>query len=161
MNRKLIRPNMIEIKARMVRAQKPGVVESVQQTPSTNCPHTPSGNGAIHSAANNQQSGQAQRRKLSPPELTNAESYYYLKQMQAGTPMVVVLLDGEKIRGVIEWYDRHCLKINRTKEPNILLQKHSIKYLYKQEDEPRMRRARSEKEDGSDSQKDAESQLSS
>ena len=156
MNRKLIRPNMIEIKARMVRAQKPDATESAPQTANTEGPHTLTGNGSTHSASINQQSGTAQRRKLSPPELTNAESYYYLKQMQAGTPMVVVLLDGERIRGNIEWYDRHCLKINRAKEPNILLQKHSIKYLYKQEDEPRVRRVRSEKEDALEVQDDAD-----
>ena len=38
------------------------------------------------------------QRKQVPPEQTNAESYYYLKQMAAKTPMVVVLTDGEKIQ---------------------------------------------------------------
>ena len=41
------------------------------------------------------------QRKQVPPEQTNAESYYYLKQMAAKTPMVVVLTDGEKIEGWI------------------------------------------------------------
>jgi host factor-I protein len=47
------------------------------------------------------------QRKQVPPEQTNAESYYYLKQMAAKTPMVVVLTDGEKINGWIEWYDKN------------------------------------------------------
>ena len=34
------------------------------------------------------------RRKQSPPEQTNAEEFYYLKQMASKTPMVVVLTDG-------------------------------------------------------------------
>jgi hypothetical protein len=55
------------------------------------------------------------QRKQVPPEQTNAESYYYLKQMAAKTPMVVVLTDGEKIHGWIEWYDKACLKVNREK----------------------------------------------
>ena len=79
-------------------------------------------------------SGVGPRKKPVPPEQTNAESYYYLKQMQARTPMVVVLGDGEVIRGTIEWYDRNCIKITRTNKPNLLLYKTSIKYLYKDTD---------------------------
>lgn len=71
------------------------------------------------------------QRKQVPPEQTNAESYYYLKQMAAKTPMVVVLTDGEKIQGWIEWYDKNCLKVNREAGPNLLVPKASIKYMYK------------------------------
>jgi sRNA-binding regulator protein Hfq len=67
-----------------------------------------------------------------PPEQTNAENFYYLKQMSTRTPMVVVLTDGEEIRGWIEWYDREALKVNREGAPNLLIQKHCIKYIYKQ-----------------------------
>ena len=74
-------------------------------------------------------------RKQAPPEQTNAESYYYLKQMNGQTPMVVVLDDGEQLRGHIEWYDRGCIKVHRVDEPNLLVFKHCIRYLYKQEDE--------------------------
>lgn len=70
-----------------------------------------------------------------PPENTSAENFYYLKQMGARTPMVIVMTDGEQIRGWIEWYDRNSLKVNREGAPNLLVQKHCIKYLYKQEDE--------------------------
>ena len=73
--------------------------------------------------------------KAAPPESTNAENFYYLKQMNSKTPMVIVLTDGEEIRGWIEWYDRACLKVNREGAPNLLIQKHSIKYLFKQEEE--------------------------
>ena len=73
-----------------------------------------------------------QQRKQAPAEQTNAESYYYLKQMAAKTPMVVVLTDGEQIHGWIEWYDKHCLKVNRERGPNLLIPKASIKYLYKE-----------------------------
>jgi host factor-I protein len=76
-----------------------------------------------------------QQRKQVPPEQTNAESYYYLKQMAAKTPMVVVLNDGQEIRGWIEWYDKYCLKLNREQAPNLLIPKASIKYLFKQQDE--------------------------
>jgi host factor-I protein len=72
--------------------------------------------------------------KPAPPEATNAESFYYTKQMNAKTPMVIVMTDGEQVRGCIEWYDRSCLKVNREGAPNLLIQKHCIKYLFKQEE---------------------------
>ena len=72
-----------------------------------------------------------QRRKPAPPEQTNAENFYYVKQMQAKTPMVVVLQDGEEIHGAIEWYDKNCIKVHRMDGPNLLIYKPSIKYLYK------------------------------
>jgi host factor-I protein len=76
----------------------------------------------------------AESRKKSPPVETNAETYYYKKQIDSRTQMVIVLLDGEEIRGTIEWYDLDALKVNRTDAPNILLPKHNIKYMYKAED---------------------------
>jgi host factor-I protein len=71
-------------------------------------------------------------RKTAPPEQTNAENFYYQKQMQSRTPMVVVLKDGEEIHGVIEWYDRYCIKVNRNAQPNLMIYKPSIKYMYKE-----------------------------
>lgn len=84
----------------------------------------------------------ASRRKQIPAEQTNAESFYYLKQMQTKTLMVIILNDGEQIRGYIEWYDRHCLKVNRHKEPNLMVMKHCVKYMFKQEDEIKLHRRR-------------------
>jgi RNA chaperone Hfq len=70
-------------------------------------------------------------KKSPPPEQTHAENFYYQKQMQARTPMVVVLQDGEEIEGVIEWYDKHCIKVNRTNQANVLIYKPAIKYMFK------------------------------
>ena len=69
-----------------------------------------------------------------PPESTNAENFYYLKQMNAKTPMVIVMTDGETLYGWIEWYDKACLKVNREGSPNLLVQKACIKYMYKAEE---------------------------
>jgi len=71
-------------------------------------------------------------KKLPPPETTHAENFYYQKQMQGKTSMVIVLRDGEEIHGVIEWYDRNCLKVSRTTQPNIVVYKPAIKYMYKE-----------------------------
>jgi len=83
------------------------------------------------------------RRKQVPAEQTNAENYYYLKQMQNHTPMVVVLTDGTELTGWIEWYDKTCIKLNRNDAPNLLLFKHSIKFMFKEEELHQRRRRRS------------------
>jgi sRNA-binding regulator protein Hfq len=72
------------------------------------------------------------KKKTHPPYETHAENYYYLKQMNKKTPMVVVCKDGEVLEGTIEWYDRDCIKITRENAPNLLIYKSSIKYIYKQ-----------------------------
>jgi hypothetical protein len=80
-------------------------------------------------------------RKSSPQEKTFAEEYYYRKQMQGHTPMVIKLVGGDEFRGTIEWYDRDCVKVNREGGPNIVLMKRYIVYMYKAEDEKEKRRA--------------------
>lgn len=58
-----------------------------------------------------------------------AELFYLQKQIQSQTPMVIVLADGERIEGCIEWYDRRALKV-RGRERS-LIYKSAIKYMYK------------------------------
>ncbi len=58
-----------------------------------------------------------------------AELFYLQKQIQSQTPMVVVLEDGEKIEGCIEWYDRQTLKVRGRSKT--LVYKSAIKYMYK------------------------------
>src|SRR5712691_11136718 len=70
-------------------------------------------------------------KQISPPEQTNAENFYYLKQMQSKTSMSIVLRDGEVLKGLIEWYDKDCLKVNREGAPNLLVFKSNIKYMHK------------------------------
>lgn len=106
-NRKLFRPSLTEVKDQFV-APRP-----VQAMPQQVAP----------------------RKKPAPPEQTHAENFYFVKQMQSRTPVAVVLNDGEVLRGTVEWYDRECIKLTRYGSPNILLYKHSIKYLYKDGDE--------------------------
>jgi sRNA-binding regulator protein Hfq len=96
MNRKLIRPDLTEIK------------EQLQTTKAY------------------------RQRKPTPPEQTNAESFYYLKQMANKTRMIILLKDGEELRGTIEWYDKSAVKVHRPDAPNILLLKDNIKYMYKE-----------------------------
>ena len=95
------------------------------------------------------------RRKQAPPEQTNAEEYYYLKQMANKTPMVVVLVNDEELHGWIEWYDKDVIKLNRKAEPNLVIPKQSIRYLFKAS-ELRGRRGRRVASDG-DSDADSDS----
>jgi sRNA-binding regulator protein Hfq len=71
-------------------------------------------------------------KKTAPTEQTNAENFYYQKQMQSKTPMVVVLRDGEEVHGLIEWYDKTCIKMTRTGAPNLMIYKPAIKYMFKE-----------------------------
>jgi sRNA-binding regulator protein Hfq len=74
-------------------------------------------------------------RKAAPPEQTNAENFYYQKQMQTRTPMVIVLRDGEEVHGIIEWYDKTCIKVVREGGgPNLMIYKPAIKYMFKEEE---------------------------
>jgi sRNA-binding regulator protein Hfq len=61
--------------------------------------------------------------------LRQAELFYLQKQIQSQTPMVIVLEDGERIEGCIEWYDRNALKVRGRQKT--LVYKSAIKYMYK------------------------------
>jgi hypothetical protein len=130
-NRKLIRTTLADVKARR---------EATHQRERTNdrTNDRSNGGGAPRSGMpppRPQQSSSIQVRKRQPPPAeTHAEIYYYKKQIDAHTPMVLVLQDGEEIEGTIEWYDRGALKINRRSAPNLLVLKRNIKYIYKAEE---------------------------
>jgi sRNA-binding regulator protein Hfq len=116
-NRKLIRTTLAEVKEREMQAQQARrIVPEPRPEPTTSTPHQPPG----------------QKKKI-PPEQTNAESFYYKKQMDSHTPMVLVLRDNEELRGTIEWYDKNSIKLHRNEGPNLLILKHNIKYMYKDE----------------------------
>jgi host factor-I protein len=74
----------------------------------------------------------APAKKAPPTEQTNAENFYYQKQMQSKTPMVIVLRDGEEVHGYIEWYDKNCIKLNRSGAANLMIYKPAIKYMFKE-----------------------------
>lgn len=76
-------------------------------------------------------------KKIPPAEQTHAENFYYQKQMQSKTPMIIVLQDGDSMNGIIEWYDKNCIKITRNGQPNVLIYKAAIKYMFKASEERR------------------------
>ena len=62
-------------------------------------------------------------------ESSHAEAFYFQKQVQSQTRMVIVLEDGEQIEGCIEWYDRNAIKVRGY--ARMLIYKARIKYIYK------------------------------
>ena len=140
MNRKLIRTTLAEVKEREMHAQQtrrapepPPPVERpappTHERPERERPERerPS-SGSAHAQS-------SQPKKKIPPEQTNAENFYYKKQMDAHTPMVLVLQDNEHLYGTIEWYDKNSIKLHRDEGPNLLVLKHNIKYMYKDQSE--------------------------
>ncbi len=85
-----------------------------------------------HAQGERRDRGAATAKKTAPTEQTNAENFYYQKQMQSKTPMVIVLRDGEEVHGIIEWYDKACIKLNRNGAPNLMIYKPAIKYMFKE-----------------------------
>ena len=105
---------------------RPGFADVKEQV----SPRPQHGNGP-HGNHNN---GPAPSKKPAPPEVTHAENFYWVKQMQGHTPMAIVLDNGEVLKGTVEWYDRDCIKLTRQGSPNLLVFKRVIKYVYKDGD---------------------------
>jgi len=70
-------------------------------------------------------------RKTLNAEQTHAETFYFQKQIQSKTPMTLMLKNGESVYGVIEWYDKQCLKVNRSGKSSLLIYKPAIRYMHK------------------------------
>ncbi|MGI8731678.1 MAG: hypothetical protein ACR2LM_00045 [Pyrinomonadaceae bacterium] len=124
MNRKLIRTTLAEVKGK--------ARETPQPRERSNGGFQRSSDGGREAQQRPAQQTPVQVRKRVPPPMeTNAEIFYYKKQIDAHTLMVIVLTDGEEIEGTMEWYDRGAIKVNRQSAPNLLVLKRNIKYMYK------------------------------
>lgn len=142
MNRKLIRPSLTDVKPQERDQRNGGDVGAARRSNVPTAPMRTASNTVVASnhsgdSIDDQAGGAAAKtaaRRNAPPLETNAKVYYYKKQIDSHTRMVVVLQDNEEIEGTIEWYDRGALKINRKTAPNIMLLEHNIKYMYKVEE---------------------------
>ena len=127
MNRKLIRTTLAEVKGKVRETPPP------RERTNGGFQRSNSGGDGSREAPQRapQQSPIQVRKRVPPPMETNAEIFYYKKQIDAHTLMVIVLLDGEEIEGTMEWYDRGAIKVNRQSAPNLLVLKRNIKYMFK------------------------------
>jgi host factor-I protein len=74
-------------------------------------------------------SDQGQKKKAPPPECTNEEAAYLKKLAEKQTPISLKLVNGETLRGWIEYYDRNMLRLTRQGKPNLFVYKNQISYL--------------------------------
>jgi host factor-I protein len=68
------------------------------------------------------------------PEVTYREGEYIDKLSKNKTQVVVKLIDGEEVRGWIEYYDKDIIRITRSTEPNLFIYKNRVKYLFEDPD---------------------------
>jgi len=66
---------------------------------------------------------------MPPPDSTGAEAAYLLHLKDSRTHIVVDMLDGTEFRGVLEYYDRDMLKVNRPEGggPNVFIRKKHVR----------------------------------
>jgi host factor-I protein len=69
-------------------------------------------------------------RRQAAPETTFREAEYIDRLSKNRTPVVVKLIDGEEVRGWIEYYDKDIIRITRDIQPNLFIYKNRVKYLY-------------------------------
>ncbi len=65
-----------------------------------------------------------------PPAAETSQEAQYLKALgEKQTPVTIKLVDGELVKGWIEYYDRDMLRLTREHAPNLFIFKHDILYL--------------------------------
>lgn len=79
-------------------------------------------------------------RRQAAPETTFREIEYIDRLSRSKTPVVIKLVDGEEVRGWIEYYDKDIIRVTRETLPNLFIYKSRVKYLF--EDPETDRRAR-------------------
>ena len=82
-----------------------------------------------------------QKGKTPPPEDTHQEAAYLKSLGENKTPVSIKLMDGDVVRGWIEYYDRRMVRLTREGAPNLFIFKHEIAYIA---EEP-VRKLRTEK----------------
>src|ERR1051326_1253389 len=76
--------------------------------------------------------------KTPPPDETNQEADYLKQLGEKQKPVSIKLMDGEVVRGWIEYYDRNMVRLTREGAPNLFIYKHEIAYI--SEDKPQRQR---------------------
>ncbi len=74
-------------------------------------------------------SSNARTGKTPPPEDTRQEAAYLKALGETKAPVSIKLMDGEVVRGWIEYYDRRMVRLTRDGAPNLFIFKHDISYI--------------------------------
>jgi host factor-I protein len=64
-----------------------------------------------------------------PPEDTFEEAGFLKQLGEKQKPVSVKLMDGQVVRGWIEYYDRNMVRLTREGAPNLFIFKHEIMYI--------------------------------
>jgi host factor-I protein len=64
-----------------------------------------------------------------PPDDTRQEAAYLKQLGEKQRPVRIKLMDGESVRGWIEYYDRRMVRLTREGAPNLFIFKHEIAYI--------------------------------
>ena len=74
--------------------------------------------------------GPPKNQDLVRPEHAESESAYLKSLIDSRAKVTVVLKSGEKLRGRVRYYDRHCFSIGLSaRGPRIFLRKESVSYI--------------------------------
>ena len=67
--------------------------------------------------------------KTPPPEETFEEAAYLKMLGEKQKTVSIKLVDGEIVRGWVEYYDRSMIRLTREGAPNLFIFKHEIMYI--------------------------------
>ena len=77
-----------------------------------------------------QGSPNAKRAGRTPPPEDTFEEVSFLKNLgEKQKPVAVKLMDGQVVRGWIEYYDKNMVRLTRSGAPNLFIFKHEIMYI--------------------------------
>lgn len=71
----------------------------------------------------------AKRGRTPPPEETFEEASFLKLLGEKQKAVSVKLMDGEIVRGWIEYYDKNMIRLTREGAPNLFIFKHEIMYI--------------------------------
>ena len=73
--------------------------------------------------------GAAKRGRTPPPEDTSEEAAFLKSLGEKQRPVSIKLMDGQLLRGWIEYYDKSMVRLTREGAPNLFIYKHEIMYI--------------------------------
>jgi hypothetical protein len=74
------------------------------------------------------------QRRAPPPDATGDEAAYLAKLREQRTPIALEMLDGTIFRGIVEYYDRDMIKVNRLDGtgPNVFVRKKHVRMFWEE-----------------------------
>jgi len=74
-------------------------------------------------------SSHGKRGRTPPPEDTFEEAAFLKSLGEKQRPVLIKLMDGQMLRGWIEYYDKSMVRLTREGAPNLFIFKHEIMYI--------------------------------